>query len=84
MTETQIHALRLLVPCTFQPGSFPKRFVRDLNSIVDKETRELTEKQKRYLWKLVYQYRKQHGNKWFTVHAQNLLEQYDLEDKENA
>lgn len=79
MTPIQIKALSLLSGCTFLPGSFDKRFVRDLSSLPDKEAKELTDKQKRYLWKLVYKYRKQHDDKWFTVHAQNLMEKWENE-----
>jgi hypothetical protein len=55
--------------------------VRDLSGKEDKQGYELSEKQKRYLWKLVYQYRKQHTDKWFTVHAQNLIEKWKKEDE---
>lgn len=76
MTNTQIQAIRLLRGCTFQPATYVKRFVRSLSEISDKENYELSEKQRLYLWKLVYQYRRQHGDKWFTAHAENLLEKW--------
>jgi hypothetical protein len=79
--DIHIQALNLLNRCTFLPGSFAKRFVRDLSGKEDKQGYELSEKQKRYLWKLVYQYRKQHTDKWFTVHAQNLIEKWKKEDE---
>ena len=82
MNKIQIKAIGLLNGCVFQPASYPKRFVRDLASVVDKERCELSEKQKRYLWKLVYSYRKQHDNKWFAVHAKNLLEKWKTEETE--
>jgi hypothetical protein len=78
MTGIQITAIGLLNGCTFQVGSFDKRFVRDLAALPDKETRELTEKQIHYLWKLVYKYRRQHGNKWFTAHAENLISNWEV------
>lgn len=63
-------AIGLLAGCRFAVGSFPKRFIRDLMSLkVVQPDRELTENQKNYLWKLVYQYRKQHRNKWFIYYA---------------
>lgn len=50
-------------------------------SMADKENYVLSEKQKRYLWQLVYSYRKQHGNKWLAIHAETLLDMWKNEDK---
>ncbi len=72
MTQTQIDALSILKLCTFLPGSTAKKFVHQMSSLSDKEGYELSEKQVNYLWKLVYMYRKQHKNKWFTTHAENM------------
>lgn len=69
MTGLEQDGLKLLRRCTFQPGTSAKRFVRDLSTESD-----LTEKQKAYLWKLVFQYRRQHKNKWFTYYAAELTE----------
>lgn len=77
MKQIQIKALSLLSGCTFLPGSFDKRFMRDLSALPDKQTKELTEKQNRCLWKLVYKYRRQHDDKWFTAHAENLMKKWE-------
>jgi len=47
-----------LVPCRFLPGSFDKRFARDLDSQLA-NSGEITEKQRAYLVKLVHKYRRQ-------------------------
>ena len=47
-----------LVPCRFLPGSFDKRFARDLDSQLS-NSGEITEKQRTYLVKLIYKYRRQ-------------------------
>ena len=47
-----------LVRCTFLPASFDKRFVRDIYSQLA-NSGEITEKQRAYLVKLVYKYRRQ-------------------------
>lgn len=57
MTDEQHRNLRRLNQCTFLPGSYTKRFVRDMAS--RPKEYELTEKQAAYLDKLVHQYRKQ-------------------------
>ena len=47
-----------LVRCTFLPGSFDKRFARDIDSQLANSC-EITEKQRAYLVKLVHKYRRQ-------------------------
>lgn len=59
MTPKQQAMLKALRGCTFLPGSYTKRFVRDMSSL-EKET-PLTVKQAAYLEKIFFQYRKQHG-----------------------
>ena len=71
MTKTQIDAIQILSRCTFAPATTAKRFVRDMST--KSSDYELSDKQKSYLWKLVYQYRGQHKNKWFTAHAENMM-----------
>lgn len=76
MTDLEKSAISLLSGCTFLPGSYPKLFVRDLVAIKQNNPEfELSDKQKNYLWKLTYQYRRQHGNKWFTYYAKTKIEQ---------
>ena len=70
MNDLQKKAVSLLNRCTFIPGSFDKRFVRTLNG---KGEKPITENQEKYLWKLVWAYRKQHRNKWFTYYAMDKL-----------
>lgn len=48
----KVHALSM---CTYQPGSFEKRFVRSLH-----EKEELSEKQTLFMNVLFFKYRKQH------------------------
>lgn len=50
-------ALRLLEKCTFLPGSFEKRFVRDCASLA--EDAPLSDKQIGFLKLLTYKYRQQ-------------------------
>ena len=47
-----------LVRCTFLPASFDKRFVKNIASQLA-NSGEITEKQRAYLVKLVYKYRRQ-------------------------
>lgn len=56
----QISALR---KCTFLPGSYDKRFVRDVGSCLDNmPEKELTERQVTYIKTLYHKYRKQIQN----------------------
>lgn len=57
MSEEDYRNLKRLSRCTFLPGSYEKRFVRNMLS-VSQET-VLTSKQKDYLNHLVHRYRKQ-------------------------
>lgn len=58
MDDTQRQKVRELARCTFLPGSYQKRFVRDLEARVNEDT-PLTEKQAAYLDKLHHMYRNQ-------------------------
>lgn len=63
MTDQQKRWLRQLAGCTFLPGSYDKRFVRDLNArLAANPESELTEKQAAFLRKTAYRYRKQRGD----------------------
>ena len=59
MTEVDIAAAHCLASCTFQVGSFNKRFARNIAGIARSEQPELTEKQLTNLWRLVWRYRRQ-------------------------
>lgn len=58
MTDEQFLMVKALNRCTFQPGSSPKRFVRDLKY----QTTDLTPRQDWYLRRLYYSYRGQIGH----------------------
>lgn len=64
MTENQRKMIKALNKCIFLPGSFDKRFARDMYSIMtnDNADKPLTEKQGGYLAKLFHKYRKQIGH----------------------
>ena len=57
MTPEQFSLIQRLSKCTFLPGSFEKRFVRNLAEYTVKD--EISAKQQRYLEKLHYRYRRQ-------------------------
>lgn len=48
--------------CTFQIGSFDKRFVRDVSGAVN-SGQEITERQAALIPTMHYRYRRQHGKK---------------------
>lgn len=56
-------ALTCLLNCRFLPGSQAKRFVRGLGITVREETKSITIRQRAYLWRLVWSYRKQIGER---------------------
>ena len=56
LTTIEVKMLRALAGCTFTPGSFDKRFVRDIQGQT-----ALTEKQRDLLHKTFYRYRRQMG-----------------------
>lgn len=57
MTETDYRTIQALSKCSFYPGSWTKRFVRDLASYP--RDKELSEKQQAALGKVAWHYRKQ-------------------------
>lgn len=59
MTALEQDAARALGKCTYLPGSFEKRFARDMASHASSESPQITERQRAWLWKQVYRYRKQ-------------------------
>lgn len=60
MTAQQQKWIAQLSRCTFLPGSFDKRFVRDMADLGIYDV--LTEKQALCLHRLAYHYRKQRGD----------------------
>jgi hypothetical protein len=63
MTELQINKALALLKCTFLPGSFQKRFAKDMGAMARNNPQaELTEKQAAYLDLLFHQYRRQIPN----------------------
>lgn len=56
LAPIEVKMLRALAACTFLPGSFDKRFVRDIQGQT-----ALTEKQRALLHKTFYRYRRQMG-----------------------
>lgn len=60
MTDQQRKWIEELSHCSFYPGSYDKRFVRDLAS--QPRDKELTEKQAAFLERIAWRYRKQRGD----------------------
>lgn len=62
MTEQDEEALAALRDCRFGTGwNGALRFVRDMTAVSNSDRPEMTEAQRRYLWKLVYRFRRQIG-----------------------
>jgi hypothetical protein len=59
VTDEELRKIKALGNCTFLPASFQKRFVRDMQS--RKLGDELTWKQFKYINRLFWMYRRQHG-----------------------
>lgn len=59
MTIEQRKMLTILRGCTFLPGSYDKRFVRNISALPD--DCELTENQAMLIPVLFHRYRRQHG-----------------------
>lgn len=60
MTNDEKQAAILLGNCTFRPGSYDKRFVTYVYQLTKSTLPvELTDRQRRTLWKLFYTYRRQ-------------------------
>jgi hypothetical protein len=64
MTNEQQRWIKQLAKCTFLPGSWVKRFVRDLASLGTYDL--LTEKQTLALERTAWHYRKQRGDRGMT------------------
>lgn len=63
MTADEINIAKALDSCTYLPGSFEKRFARDMAAYAEFNPKyELTEKQRDWLYKQLKRYRKQIPN----------------------
>lgn len=64
-TDDELKACKALNYCTFQPGSWDKRFVRNLFQEMwheptrAKQDATITDGQREWLWRLVWKYRRQ-------------------------
>lgn len=70
MNEEERRVVAELSHCTFPPASTQKRFARDMNARCNDE-KELTPKQRGYLYSLRWHYRKQIWG-WYTKQKQPL------------
>lgn len=71
MDKEQITMATILSRCTFQPGSYQKRFARAmLAHAALKPDEPLTDKQGEYLARLFHMYRKQIGSLDHNLHCQ--------------
>ena len=59
MTPDEIHQIKALMGCSFYPGNFDKRFVKQLAALP--QTDKLSADHKKWLAILFYKYRHQHG-----------------------
>lgn len=70
MTPIEQRAIKVLYRCTFLPGSFDKKIVATWYGWLETQPgREMSEKGKRLLWKLVYKYRRQIPDDSLILHA---------------
>lgn len=67
-TDTEIKILKRLSRCRFLPGSFDKKFSRDIN------TQNISPLQKWWIYKLGYKYRKQIGNDALAFICKNYID----------
>lgn len=72
MTDDEKRAALALEKCTYLPGSFEKRFARDMAGIA-RGTAEITVKQRGWLWKQVHRYRRQIGDAELVRLAESLI-----------
>ncbi len=59
MTQTEKDMLLGLSQCTFRPGSWEKRFVRNLHQRSKSKDPTITEKQREWLVEIAHRYRNQ-------------------------
>ncbi len=58
MTEREKYVVGILSLCTFAPGTWDKRFVKGMKTLVEINGK-VTESQIYHLWRTVYRYRRQ-------------------------
>lgn len=67
-TKTEIQILNCLLQCSFQPGSFDKKFPKDINPL------NISPLQKYWIHKLGYKYRKQIGSDILEAICKNYID----------
>lgn len=71
MTDLEVKGCRALARCTFLPGTPHKRFARDMGATAENMAEPaISAAQARQLWRLVWRYRRQIGEKGLVIHAQ--------------
>lgn len=70
MSPIEVKACQALAACTFLPGTPHKRFARDMGEQARAEQPLISEGQARWLWQLVYRYRRQISSRDLLAHAQ--------------
>ena len=66
-TETELSIINRLKSCRYQPGSFDKKFPNQL------DVNNISPKQKYWIYKLGFKYRKQIGNDALATICENYL-----------
>lgn len=84
MTSEQLSMIADLHRCTFLPGSFEKRFVKNLFNRSILSEKPLTEKQGRYLAELFHKYRKQIGSLEHNLHCELCNKELARQQKREA
>jgi hypothetical protein len=63
MEDIEYKAIKSLAACTFLPGTFDKRIARQWSEMADRDREKpMTKKGRRFLWVLVWKYRRQIGD----------------------
>ena len=64
-------AMKALGPgrVTYLPASFNKRFARSMEQLAEQETYTLTDRQRWLLWRMVFRYRRQIGDRELLAEA---------------
>lgn len=71
-TDLEKRAALAIAKCRFLPGSWDKRFARDVGTLAENEG-QLTERMAWHIWRVVYRYRRQVHDPELTQHALNYL-----------
>lgn len=73
ITPYEIMAIAALDRCTYLPGSFEKRFARDMAALHKQADPQITARQRAWLWKQVYRYRRQIKDAALIAFAQEMI-----------